>query len=135
MINVNVWLRNHLKEALEDLSLSLDCFQDYQNGRCNYKLDSRFAIIGNDSVLIPEVICVLFIYTLWKWVKQSCNCNEYSFFYRLTQEALSSMLCQWYFLSLECIRWTLSAIERIPRTVFGSLILLWIFRLTELKLR
>lgn len=55
MINVNVWLRNHLKEALEDLSLSLDCFQDYQNGRCNYKLDSRFAVIGNDSVLIPEV--------------------------------------------------------------------------------
>ncbi|ODN02451.1 Trafficking protein particle complex subunit 9 [Orchesella cincta] len=55
MISVNVWLRNHLKEALEDLSLSLDCFQDYQNGRCNYKLDSRFAVIGNDSVLIPEI--------------------------------------------------------------------------------
>jgi hypothetical protein len=55
MINVNVWLKNHLKEALEEISLSLDCFQDYQNGRLNNRLDSRFAVIGNDSVLIPKV--------------------------------------------------------------------------------
>lgn len=60
MINVNVWLRNHLKESLEDLNLSLDCFQDYQNGRINNRLDSRFAVIGNDSVLIPKVMCNYF---------------------------------------------------------------------------
>ena len=67
MINVNVWLRNHLKEALEDISLSLDCFQDYQNGRFNNRLDSRFAVIGNDSVLIPQVkqnMSILFIVAL-----------------------------------------------------------------------
>ncbi len=55
MINVDVWLRNHMRDELEDVRLSLDCFQDYQNGRCNYRLDSRLAVIGNDSVVIPKV--------------------------------------------------------------------------------
>ena len=55
MISVNVWLRNHFKDALGDLNLSLDCFQDYQNGKTNNKLDSRFAVIGNDSISISQV--------------------------------------------------------------------------------
>ena len=59
MINVDVWLRNHLKEELEDVRLSLDCFQDYQNGRSNYRLDSSLAVIGNDSVLIPKVCHII----------------------------------------------------------------------------
>ncbi|CAG7822209.1 unnamed protein product [Allacma fusca] len=55
MITVDVWLRNHMKEELEDVRLSLDCFQDYQNGRSNYRLDSSLAVIGNDSVFIPKI--------------------------------------------------------------------------------
>lgn len=55
LINVDVLLKNHLKEELQDVRLSLDCFQDYQNGRANYRLDSSVAVVGNESILIPKV--------------------------------------------------------------------------------
>ena len=55
MINIGIWLKNHMRDELDDILLSLDCFQDYQNGKFNYRLDSRFAVIGNDAIRIPKV--------------------------------------------------------------------------------
>lgn len=55
MINVDVCLRNHMREELQDVRLSLAFYQDYLNGRCNYRLDSRVAVIGNDAIEIPQV--------------------------------------------------------------------------------
>jgi len=56
MINVDVCLKNHMRDELQDVRLSLACYQDYQNGRCNYRLDSRVAVIGNEAILIPQIV-------------------------------------------------------------------------------
>jgi len=54
-INVDVCLKNHLREELQDVRLSLAFYQDYLNERYNYRLDSRVAVVGNDTVEIPEI--------------------------------------------------------------------------------
>lgn len=60
MITLNILIRNDLVDDLEVLLLSVGCYQDYQNGKCNYRLDSRLAVLGNESVLIPKVCLKLF---------------------------------------------------------------------------
>ncbi|XP_034950391.1 protein brunelleschi [Chelonus insularis] len=54
-VNIGVGLSNALKNPLSDLSLSINFYQDYQNGTVNYRLDSRLCIIGASKVLLPTL--------------------------------------------------------------------------------
>lgn len=46
---------NSLTRPLTDLSLSVHFFQDYQNGTCNFKLDTRLAIAGPSHLYFEKV--------------------------------------------------------------------------------
>lgn len=46
-LGVAVW--NHLSRPLHKLCLSVQFYQDYNNGVLNYKLDNRVATAGNNK--------------------------------------------------------------------------------------
>ncbi|KAK9505487.1 hypothetical protein O3M35_009531 [Rhynocoris fuscipes] len=54
-IQARVIAHNSLSRSLTDLSLSVHIFQDYQNGTCNFNLDTRLAIAGPSHLYLPEV--------------------------------------------------------------------------------
>ncbi|XP_039275687.1 protein brunelleschi isoform X4 [Nilaparvata lugens] len=54
-LNVGVWVHNSLSWPLVNLELSLQFFQDHQNGVTNYQLDTRLATAGVTQVQLPEV--------------------------------------------------------------------------------
>lgn len=45
-LQLNVCVSNCLEKPLRQLNLAVQFYQDYQNGCCNYKLDSMLATAG-----------------------------------------------------------------------------------------
>lgn len=45
-MQLNVSISNCLEKPIRQLNLAIQFYQDYQNGVCNYKLDSRLATAG-----------------------------------------------------------------------------------------
>lgn len=60
-INIEINVINCCSSVLRDLQLSICCYQDYQNGNKNYRMDLKRAIIGSDSIHIDEVSLLVFI--------------------------------------------------------------------------
>ncbi|KAF6213902.1 hypothetical protein GE061_011627 [Apolygus lucorum] len=54
-IQIRIIAHNSLSRPLTDLSLSVQFFQDYRNGTCNYNLDSRLATSGPSHIHLPVV--------------------------------------------------------------------------------
>ncbi|XP_073992373.1 trafficking protein particle complex subunit brun isoform X2 [Rhodnius prolixus] len=54
-IQARVIAHNSLSRSLTDLALSVHIFQDYQNGTCNFNLDTRLAIAGPSHLYLPKV--------------------------------------------------------------------------------
>ncbi|CAG9788774.1 unnamed protein product [Diatraea saccharalis] len=52
-LGVGVW--NHLRRPLRHLCLSVQFYQDYNNGVHSYKLDNRLATAGNNKVVLPSL--------------------------------------------------------------------------------
>lgn len=52
---VAVQLTNRLPYPLDDVSLSISIYQDYQNGTKNFRLDTRVAVAGASTVLLGQV--------------------------------------------------------------------------------
>lgn len=46
---------NSLPWQLNDVCLSLHFFQDYQNGICNFTMDTHLAMAGPDQLYLPAV--------------------------------------------------------------------------------
>lgn len=55
-MNLGVWVYNSLSWPLLNMELSLQFFQDHQNGVSNYQLDTRLATAGVTHVQLPEVL-------------------------------------------------------------------------------
>ncbi|XP_045451417.1 protein brunelleschi [Melitaea cinxia] len=53
-LGVAVW--NHLSRPLHKLCLSVQFYQDYNNGVLNYKLDNRVATAGNNKVVLTTLL-------------------------------------------------------------------------------
>lgn len=45
-VKLHVSVGNRLEKPIRQLNLSIQFYQDYQNGTCNYKLESRLATAG-----------------------------------------------------------------------------------------
>lgn len=45
-MQLHVSVSNCLERPIRQLNLSIQFYQDYQNGTCNYKLESRLATAG-----------------------------------------------------------------------------------------
>ncbi|XP_074600662.1 trafficking protein particle complex subunit brun [Brevipalpus obovatus] len=54
-LQLSITLTNISGKSLKELKLSVQCFQDYQNGTKNYRTDMKRSIIGSDKVLIDEI--------------------------------------------------------------------------------
>ncbi|XP_032518719.2 protein brunelleschi isoform X1 [Danaus plexippus] len=52
---LGVAVSNHLKRPLHKLCLSVQFYQDYNNGVRNYKLDNRVATAGNNKVVLTTL--------------------------------------------------------------------------------
>ncbi|XP_022916295.2 protein brunelleschi [Onthophagus taurus] len=48
-------ITNCLEKTLQQLTLSIQFYQDYQNGVCNYKLDTRVATAGSTKKLLSNL--------------------------------------------------------------------------------
>lgn len=48
-LSLGVIVANHLTQPLHKLCLSVQFYQDYNNGVLNYKLDNRVATAGNNK--------------------------------------------------------------------------------------
>ncbi|RWS24985.1 trafficking protein particle complex subunit 9-like protein [Leptotrombidium deliense] len=55
LISVNVKITNCSGNALRSLCVCLSCYQDFENGNRNYRLDMKRSVIGCDKVYIDEV--------------------------------------------------------------------------------
>lgn len=55
LISLNVSMNNCSGSSLKSLCLWVQCYQDYQNGNKNYRLDMKRAVIGSDKLFINEV--------------------------------------------------------------------------------
>ncbi|CAD6203093.1 GSCOCG00009729001-RA-CDS [Cotesia congregata] len=54
-VSIGVGVCNALERPLSNLCLTIDFYQDYQNGTCNYKLDNLLAIAGASKVMLPTL--------------------------------------------------------------------------------
>ncbi|XP_017781590.1 PREDICTED: protein brunelleschi [Nicrophorus vespilloides] len=54
-LEVSVKIGNSLEKALRHLSMSVQFYQDHQNGVCNYRLENRLATTGLSRVLVPTL--------------------------------------------------------------------------------
>ncbi|KAL0871281.1 hypothetical protein ABMA27_005032 [Loxostege sticticalis] len=54
-VSLGVCVRNHLPRALRRLCLSVQLYQDYNNGALSYRLDNRVAAAGNNKVVLPTL--------------------------------------------------------------------------------
>lgn len=45
-LEMQVFVTNSLEKALSQLTLSVQFYQDYENGTVNYRLDTRLATTG-----------------------------------------------------------------------------------------
>ncbi|XP_059485985.1 protein brunelleschi [Neocloeon triangulifer] len=52
---ISVKLTNRLSFPLENVTLSISIYQDYQNGTRNYRLDTRVAIAGASTILLGQL--------------------------------------------------------------------------------
>uniref|UniRef100_T1J6X1 Uncharacterized protein n=1 Tax=Strigamia maritima TaxID=126957 RepID=T1J6X1_STRMM len=55
VINLTIAITNYSDSALSNLNLKVDCYQDYQNGQLNFRLENKMAFIGSDYFNIPVV--------------------------------------------------------------------------------
>lgn len=55
LLQIFIKVCNILESPLRQLNLSIRFYQDYQNGTCNYKLDSRLATAGSTSAMLPNL--------------------------------------------------------------------------------
>ncbi|XP_034834345.1 protein brunelleschi [Maniola hyperantus] len=55
-LSLGVAVRNHLDRPLHKLCLSVQFYQDYNNGVLNYKLDNRVATAGNNKVVLSTLL-------------------------------------------------------------------------------
>lgn len=67
-ISVGVGVCNALEHPLNDLTLSINFYQDHHNGVNNYQLETRLSIAGANKVMLPAVSynsykCTLQFYT------------------------------------------------------------------------
>ncbi|XP_008555730.1 protein brunelleschi [Microplitis demolitor] len=54
-VSIGVGVCNSLERPLSNLCLTIEFYQDYQNGTCNYKLDNLLAIAGASKVMLPTL--------------------------------------------------------------------------------
>ncbi|XP_026321258.1 protein brunelleschi [Hyposmocoma kahamanoa] len=54
-LSLGVIVANHLTQPLHKLCLSVQFYQDYNNGVLNYKLDNRVATAGNNKVVLTSL--------------------------------------------------------------------------------
>nr|XP_013189816.1 unnamed protein product [Amyelois transitella] len=54
-LSLGVAVSNHLQRPLRKLCLSVQFYQDYNNGELSYKLDSRLATAGNNKVVLSTL--------------------------------------------------------------------------------
>ncbi|XP_050682191.1 protein brunelleschi [Leptidea sinapis] len=54
-LSLGVAISNHLSRPLQQLCLSVQFYQDYNNGVLNYKLDNRVATAGNNKVILKTL--------------------------------------------------------------------------------
>ncbi|XP_015605441.1 protein brunelleschi [Cephus cinctus] len=54
-VSVGVGVCNALEHSLSDLILSINFYQDHQNGVNNYRLDTRLSIAGANKVMLPTL--------------------------------------------------------------------------------
>ncbi|XP_053610845.1 protein brunelleschi [Plodia interpunctella] len=54
-LSLGVAVSNHLQRPLKKLCISVQFYQDYNNGELSYKLDSRLATAGNNKVVVPSL--------------------------------------------------------------------------------
>ena len=59
-VRIGVGICNALENPLHDLSLSINFYQDHQNGVYNYRLDTRLSVAGSNKVLLP-VVNIIFV--------------------------------------------------------------------------
>ena len=59
-VRLGITVKNFLQKPLQDIALSVRFFQDHQNGAMDYQLDTRLAIVGAATVILPEVIFPFF---------------------------------------------------------------------------
>ncbi|CAH2234031.1 jg27470, partial [Pararge aegeria aegeria] len=55
-LSLGVAVRNHLDRPLHKLCLSVQFYQDYNNGVLNYKLDNRVATAGNNKIVLATLL-------------------------------------------------------------------------------
>lgn len=54
-MSLGIGVSNALKNPLQNLTLSINLFQDHHNGMNNYRLDARVSIAGANKVMLPTV--------------------------------------------------------------------------------
>lgn len=52
-VTLGIAIINMSTKSLENLSITVQFYQDYQNGIQNYRLETRVAMSGSNQVLIP----------------------------------------------------------------------------------
>lgn len=56
LVNVSITIFNYSDVSLSDFYLSVQCYQDFQNGQQNYRLDGKVAAVGCDKVSIVQIV-------------------------------------------------------------------------------
>lgn len=54
-VSVGVGVSNALEHPLNDLTLSINFYQDHHNGVNNYQLETRLSVAGANKVMLPAV--------------------------------------------------------------------------------
>lgn len=54
-VSIGVGICNAMENSLHDLMLTINFYQDHQNGVNNYRLDTRLSIAGANKVMLPTV--------------------------------------------------------------------------------
>ncbi|KAG1654106.1 Protein brunelleschi [Nymphon striatum] len=62
LVNISIIIHNQSDKSLRSLLMTVQGYQDYQNGNHNYCLDHKRAIVGADQAIIEEVL-VLDLYS------------------------------------------------------------------------
>ncbi|CAM1328735.1 TRAPPC9 (predicted) [Pycnogonum litorale] len=55
LITIGVAIVNQSDKPLQSLLLTIQGYQDHQNGNCDYRLDHKRAVIGSDKVVIDQI--------------------------------------------------------------------------------
>lgn len=71
-VSVGVGVCNALEHPLNDLTLSINFYQDHHNGVNNYQLETRLSIAGANKVMLPAVSCNFYKCSLWLYICHMC---------------------------------------------------------------